>query len=68
MQQWQRLGVARRRWFTSDASAAPAEEAAELVEVPLAQTGEGIAECELLRWFVNEVSARSRAFLAVDPC
>lgn len=31
-----------------------AGEAAELVEVPLAQTGEGIAECELLRWFVAE--------------
>ncbi|KAJ1283544.1 hypothetical protein BS78_03G136500 [Paspalum vaginatum] len=47
-----------RRWFASDASAAPAPamegEAAELVEVPLAQTGEGIAECELLRWFVAE--------------
>lgn len=27
-----------------------------LVDVPLAQTGEGIAECELLRWFVQEVS------------
>uniref|UniRef100_A0A803LS99 Dihydrolipoamide acetyltransferase component of pyruvate dehydrogenase complex n=1 Tax=Chenopodium quinoa TaxID=63459 RepID=A0A803LS99_CHEQI len=26
----------------------------ELVEVPLAQTGEGIAECELLKWFVQE--------------
>lgn len=25
-----------------------------LVDVPLAQTGEGIAECELLRWFVQE--------------
>ncbi|KAL4202831.1 hypothetical protein AMTRI_Chr02g265540 [Amborella trichopoda] len=25
-----------------------------IVEVPLAQTGEGIAECELLRWFVHE--------------
>ncbi|TVU21166.1 hypothetical protein EJB05_30790, partial [Eragrostis curvula] len=45
-----------RRWFASEASAAPAPagEAAELVEVPLAQTGEGIAECELLRWFVSE--------------
>ncbi|RLM93743.1 hypothetical protein C2845_PM08G11600 [Panicum miliaceum] len=52
---WQRLGGARR-WLASDASAAPAPagEAAELVEVPLAQTGEGIAECELLRWFVAE--------------
>lgn len=25
-----------------------------MVEVPLAQTGEGIAECELLKWFVQE--------------
>uniref|UniRef100_A0A5B7C1U6 Dihydrolipoamide acetyltransferase component of pyruvate dehydrogenase complex n=1 Tax=Davidia involucrata TaxID=16924 RepID=A0A5B7C1U6_DAVIN len=25
-----------------------------LVDVPLAQTGEGIAECELLKWFVHE--------------
>uniref|UniRef100_A0A7N0UJ96 Dihydrolipoamide acetyltransferase component of pyruvate dehydrogenase complex n=1 Tax=Kalanchoe fedtschenkoi TaxID=63787 RepID=A0A7N0UJ96_KALFE len=25
-----------------------------IVHVPLAQTGEGIAECELLRWFVKE--------------
>ncbi|KAJ4968256.1 hypothetical protein NE237_014957 [Protea cynaroides] len=25
-----------------------------IVEVPLAQTGEGIAECELLKWFVLE--------------
>ncbi|KAL6850352.1 hypothetical protein ACP4OV_020979 [Aristida adscensionis] len=43
-----------RRLFASEASAAQAGEAAELVEVPLAQTGEGIAECELLRWFVAE--------------
>lgn len=26
-----------------------------IVNVPLAQTGEGIAECELIRWFVQEV-------------
>ncbi|KAE8658789.1 Lipoamide acyltransferase component of branched-chain alpha-keto acid dehydrogenase complex [Hibiscus syriacus] len=25
-----------------------------IVDVPLAQTGEGIAECELLKWFVHE--------------
>ncbi|KAM7485060.1 hypothetical protein LguiA_001069 [Lonicera macranthoides] len=25
-----------------------------IVDVPLAQTGEGIAECELLKWFVKE--------------
>lgn len=43
----------RSRWLASDASAAR-EPSAELVEVPLAQTGEGIAECELLRWFVSE--------------
>ncbi|XP_028751692.1 lipoamide acyltransferase component of branched-chain alpha-keto acid dehydrogenase complex, mitochondrial-like isoform X2 [Neltuma alba] len=28
--------------------------AGEMVDVPLAQTGEGIAECELLKWFVQE--------------
>uniref|UniRef100_A0A0D9V079 Dihydrolipoamide acetyltransferase component of pyruvate dehydrogenase complex n=1 Tax=Leersia perrieri TaxID=77586 RepID=A0A0D9V079_9ORYZ len=47
---WRRAGFGRR-WFASEASPAAA---AELVEVPLAQTGEGIAECELLRWFVTE--------------
>lgn len=26
-----------------------------IVDIPLAQTGEGIAECELLKWFVQEV-------------
>lgn len=25
-----------------------------IVEIPLAQTGEGIADCELIRWFVKE--------------
>ncbi|OVA02622.1 Biotin/lipoyl attachment [Macleaya cordata] len=25
-----------------------------IIEIPLAQTGEGIAECELLQWFVQE--------------
>lgn len=35
----------------------------EIVNVPLAQTGEGIAECELLKWFVHEVSdERLRVF------
>lgn len=29
-----------------------------IVDVPLAQTGEGIAECELLKWFVKEMSER----------
>lgn len=27
-----------------------------IVEIPLAQTGEGIADCELIRWFVKEVT------------
>ncbi|ONM31761.1 Lipoamide acyltransferase component of branched-chain alpha-keto acid dehydrogenase complex mitochondrial [Zea mays] len=45
-----------RRCFASAAYPAQATpgEASELVDVPLAQTGEGIAECELLRWFVAE--------------
>jgi hypothetical protein len=30
--------------------------AGNIVDVPLAQTGEGIAECELLKWYVQEVS------------
>ncbi|KAF4355648.1 lipoamide acyltransferase component of branched-chain alpha-keto acid dehydrogenase complex, mitochondrial [Cannabis sativa] len=32
----------------------PDVKAVGVVEVPLAQTGEGIAECELLKWFVKE--------------
>lgn len=32
--------------------------ASGVVDVPLAQTGEGIAECELLKWSVQEVSDR----------
>lgn len=30
--------------------------AGKVVDVPLAQTGEGIAECELLKWYVQQVS------------
>lgn len=33
-----------------------------IVDVPLAQTGEGIAECELLKWFVEEVSSATFAY------
>lgn len=60
VQRWPHGHGTRR--FASGASAAqvPSGEASELVEVPLAQTGEGIAECELLRWFVAEVSAMLR--------
>ncbi|KAF0887723.1 hypothetical protein E2562_003960 [Oryza meyeriana var. granulata] len=48
--QWRRVRFGKR-WLVSEASAAPT---AELVEIPLAQTGEGIAEYELLHWFVSE--------------
>ncbi|KAG1371270.1 putative 60S ribosomal protein L18-2 [Cocos nucifera] len=44
--------AARERCLTTQAWVdAPA---GGVVEVPLAQTGEGIAECELLKWFVKE--------------
>lgn len=39
--------------YSSQALAAVS--AGGIVDVPLAQTGEGIAECELLKWFVQEV-------------
>ncbi|CAL1413208.1 unnamed protein product [Linum trigynum] len=41
-----------RRCFSGSAVADLPEN--ETVDVPLAQTGEGIAECELLQWFVKE--------------
>lgn len=43
-----------KRWYNSTQFAADIVEG-EMVDVPLAQTGEGIAECELLKWFVQEV-------------
>lgn len=39
--------------FTTHAAAAE-HTLGGMVDVPLAQTGEGIAECELLKWFVQE--------------
>lgn len=42
----------RFRWFSSEAWVDVPSGA--VVDVPLAQTGEGIAECELLKWFVEE--------------
>ncbi|KAG9156728.1 hypothetical protein Leryth_024497 [Lithospermum erythrorhizon] len=39
-------------WFSSQALVDHPTEG--IVDVPLAQTGEGIAECELLKWFVQE--------------
>lgn len=44
----------RRCWFSGTSLAEPFMEG--IVDVPLAQTGEGIAECELLKWYVQEVS------------
>ncbi|KAJ1395226.1 Single hybrid motif [Sesbania bispinosa] len=42
----------KRYWFSTQ----PALDlpAGKIVDVPLAQTGEGIAECELLKWYVQE--------------
>lgn len=47
-------GGGGRSWFSNEAMAIDSN--AGLIDVPLAQTGEGIAECELLKWFVKEVS------------
>ena len=41
--------------FSSQALADEGMSGGIVVDVPLAQTGEGIAECELLKWFVKEV-------------
>lgn len=43
----------KRCLFSSQAWVEPP--AGGIIDVPLAQTGEGIAECELLKWFVQEV-------------
>ncbi|XP_010547014.1 PREDICTED: lipoamide acyltransferase component of branched-chain alpha-keto acid dehydrogenase complex, mitochondrial [Tarenaya hassleriana] len=45
-------GTRTRSWFSSLVLAKASTNG--LVDVPLAQTGEGIAECELLKWFVKE--------------
>lgn len=68
MQRW-RQGHGRRCFASAayPAQATPGE-ASELVDVPLAQTGEGIAECELLRWFVAEVSVRLPTVSVVPFC
>jgi 2-oxoisovalerate dehydrogenase E2 component (dihydrolipoyl transacylase) len=42
----------KNRFFSSQTLAEVSENG--IVDIPLAQTGEGIAECELLKWFVNE--------------
>ena len=50
------IGISRCRFTTQTMADAPFN---GVVDVPLAQTGEGIAECELLKWFVQEVSGLS---------
>ena len=39
-------------YFSSNAE--DSQHAGGIIDVPLAQTGEGIAECELLKWFVQD--------------
>lgn len=41
-------------FLSSQAQVSTAGPTAGIIEVPLAQTGEGIAECEILQWFVQE--------------
>lgn len=52
--------LVKGRCFSSHAIADVPEDG--MVHVPLAQTGEGIAECELLQWFVQEVRDRCVSF------
>lgn len=42
------------RKFCSSIEASDDTSVSRMLDVPLAQTGEGIAECELLKWFVQE--------------
>lgn len=44
----------QKHFLSSQAQVNTAGPITGIVEVPLAQTGEGIAECELLQWFVQE--------------
>ncbi|KAJ0937650.1 putative dihydrolipoyllysine-residue (2-methylpropanoyl)transferase [Helianthus annuus] len=44
--------------YLSTSVAAALERVDNIIDIPLAQTGEGIAECELLKWFVKVVSRR----------
>lgn len=53
-QRWRVYGIPVRKYSQSESAPLGG-----IVEVPLAQTGEGIADCELLRWFVAEVCTAS---------
>jgi hypothetical protein len=43
------------RYSSSEIQMPDVKATAGIVEIPLAQTGEGIADCELIKWFVKEV-------------
>ncbi|CAN6926711.1 unnamed protein product [Brassica oleracea var. botrytis] len=47
-------GGGSRSWFSNEAMAIDSNAGGGFIDVPLAQTGEGIAECELLKWFVKK--------------
>lgn len=52
-------------WFSSQPMADVTAAGNGIVDVPLAQTGEGIAECELLKWFVQEVCIEKKLTLFI---
>ena len=52
---WCEGGGGSRSWFSNEAMSIDSDARGGFIDVPLAQTGEGIAECELLKWFVKEV-------------
>lgn len=47
-------GGGSRSWYSNEAMSIDSNARGGFIDVPLAQTGEGIAECELLKWFVKE--------------
>nr|VDC81453.1 unnamed protein product [Brassica rapa] len=47
-------GGGSRSLFSNEAMSIDSNAGGGFIDVPLAQTGEGIAECELLKWFVKE--------------
>ncbi|KAJ0249634.1 Lipoamide acyltransferase component of branched-chain alpha-keto acid dehydrogenase complex [Hirschfeldia incana] len=53
LMKWSGGGVSRN-WYSNEAMSIDSNARGGFIDVPLAQTGEGIAECELLKWFVKE--------------
>ncbi|CAN6809620.1 unnamed protein product [Brassica oleracea] len=54
LMKWCEGGGGSRSWFSNEAMTLDSDAGGGFIDVPLAQTGEGIAECELLKWFVKE--------------